>query len=393
MADERVLEQLTSDPDFLSLSESDQDAMYEELVGQQRSPKFLEQVPRVASAMTLKPFLGTAQKATSLIPSGFLEPAGAITGGFLGGAVGGTPGMILGTGLGSTVGGTLAEARSGRVSERPLGGGVRSAALAAGGAGAVGLVKKSLPLFRGLKTATSGKRVVEQARKARQIFQQVEGGAGPALANELRGLKGAHDLSSTIQKIRQLSSDPDFALALEDAMSNAAKVGDDTLEQVLTHPDPTVSTRLSPYQVQQVSTTLDQTTSSLRRISQSRLGQIQPGSRELLKLGQFDTTLRQLSDDLSSQLTKAYPGVYPKIIQKYGKTQHAAEVLSPAFSERGDRLVKNIKSGFGGGETATLVRETLPESVTRPMFETAGGQKVLDLINPFAVARRIFTRR
>ena len=392
MANERVLDQLTSDPDFLSLSEADQDQMYEELAGK-RQTGFLEQVPRVLSAATLSPMFGAARTATQLMPTPFLQPAGAIAGGVLGEAVGGPPGMIAGTGLGSALGGTLAEARSGRVSEQPLMGGVRDAALAATGAGAVGVVKKAVPLFRGLKTAMSGKRVVEQARKARQIFQQVESGAGPALANELRGLKGAHDASATIQRIRQLSSDPDFALALEDAMSNAAKVGDDTLEQVLTHPDPTMATRLNPYQVQQVSTTLDQTTSSLRRISQSRLGQVQPGSRELLKLGQFDTTLRQLSDDLSNQLVKAYPDVYPKILQKYGQTKHAAEVLSPAFSERGDRLVKNIKGGFGGGETAQLVKETLPKSITKPMFETAGAQKVMDYVNPVAVARRIFTRR
>ena len=234
-----------------------------------------------------------------------------------------------------------------------------------------------------------GKNQVNLARQARTELQQV--GVGNKMAYEagMRQLPGQVDVSEEVSAIQQLAQNPDAKLVLDEALANAKKVGDDTLQQFLANPE--LAKQATAHQADQVSTTLRQIPTILKRLRPG--AGYESGGKTILKTGEHDRAFSDVSGGITRRLESLHPEAYPKITQQYGQTERALETLTPAFQERGNRLFQNIRSGFGGGEVAERVRETLPASTSKKIFDTARNQQVVDFINPLSWAKRFLTKQ
>ena len=235
----------------------------------------------------------------------------------------------------------------------------------------------------GLGTVFSERKQVDLARHTRQIFEQVKRGSGPAFEASMKQLPGSVNVEPEITKILDMVTHPEHGMsastAVGEAMANAAKMGDTTLQRFLETPD--LAQIASALEAHQVATTLRQTPSMLR-ILQQNPNIAQSGAKTLSKLGAFDTAFQDVAHQVTGKLEQAYPDIYPQIVGQYGNIQQGARLLTPAFSARGNQLIKNIKSGFGGGEVAAMAKEVLPESTSKRLFGVAKAQKAVNAINP-----------
>lgn len=306
-----------------------------------------------------------------------------LVGGIAGEMMAPGPGGPIGFGLGTAAGAKQAGVPWGPSIASGVGAGATAGVIGAG----LGAVGKALPAF---KTLFSDAEQLKLAKQSRGIFEQVKSGAGPAYEASMKQLGGKIDATPQVMKLLKLQESPEASSALTEAMLNAEKVGDTTLQKILA--EPSLAKSLTPHQADQISTTLKQTSSSLRRFATMNPNVAQQGSKTLLKLGQYDKELGEVSNELTHQITALHPEAYPKITQQYGQTQQAARFLTPEFSARNNRLIKNMKSGFGGGEVAEQVKQTLPASASKKIFDVAKTQKNLDRVNPVAILKKFLGR-
>lgn len=257
-----------------------------------------------------------------------------------------------------------------------------NAAMGAAGGVAAEVVGAGLKGFgkaaQGVRTLFSEDKQVKLAEKAREIFNQVKSGSGQAFEASMKQLPGQINIADDVAAISKLNQNPETAAVLEEAIANAAKVGDDSLIQVLTDSS---MTSVSPLEAHRVATTLEQIPSILRQ-RQANPNLYQSGGGKLLKMGDYDRIFSELAKAIKAKIAQAHPDAYSKIIEQYGKIQRGAQLLTPEFSQRGNRLIKNIKSGFNGGEIAKAATELMPGEIMKEVFGVAKAKKAVDTVNP-----------
>ena len=187
MADPNTLiDQLTADPDFLTLPEHEQDEMVEELLGQSASRNPFRQV----LGIPLLPLQAASRGMLRGIPDPMKPTAGAIGGAMVGSATrlpfGRDVGAVAGQGLGELATKEPADALP----------------TALGGLGVSGAIGLGGSLFRGVRTLTSRQgreRLAERVLKAPSKFKRV---AGRKFGQGLKTIEGTVDVTEDVEKLQ-----------------------------------------------------------------------------------------------------------------------------------------------------------------------------------------------
>lgn len=183
-----IIDQLTADPDFLQLSEADQDQMVEELVGQS-TPR--QPFARAVSDIALRPVQSLAKGALFGVPERLKPTVGAA-----GGTLAGTATRIP---FGGYAGGVVGQAVGELAKQQPQGSPLD---VATGGLATASTISGVRSLGRGARTLFSRQgreQLAQRVLKAPGKFKRV---AGRKFGQGLKQIRGTVDLTDEVTTLQ-----------------------------------------------------------------------------------------------------------------------------------------------------------------------------------------------
>lgn len=366
-----LIDQLTSDPDFLSLSEAEQDAMYEELSGQQAIPKTPSQRTEslIAERGTRQPFQTSAldrinplRVAGNPMTSEFLGNREAILSAPVVAMAQGRPQDMLSDlmavlkGQRRTEFGDVARSQGASEGVAATAGFVANAAsdplsyLTGRGVGAgAKSIGGSLKAGQEFVEAGSSKQAPIIASRIRDAFGQAKKDAGEAFGKQIDDLATQFpdrrvSLRSTIDNLNKLRGEsPKLA---SDLASANRRSGNTLLSKLLNNPE--LADDLSVAEAQQIKQSLQKVPSVASK--SGKFG---------AQFSDTDLDVIEAINDVRASMLESFPEL-ESVFANYGKTISKFKNLKGRFKV--GSLIKNVRENFTDPEVMKEVQELLPPS-------------------------------